>query len=445
MKSILILGAGRSAYSLINYLTDAATENDWQIVVGDKDLPALQQRFPDHPRLAKIAVDIMDKAACEKEISKASIVISMLPPRFHPLVANPCLQHGKHLLTASYVSPEMKALHEEAKEKGLVFLNEIGLDPGIDHLSAKKIIDELHEKGAKITLFKSFTGGLIAPESDNNPWNYKFTWNPRNVVLAGQGVAQFIRNDVYKYVPYHLLFQRTDDLFIEGYGEFEGYPNRNSLAYREIYDLHKIPTMLRGTLRRKGFCKSWNHFVQLGLTDDTYTMEGSEDMTYRDFINAFLPYSPSTPVEEKLAAFLGEAQDGEEMQKIAWLGLFDHTPIGMPNATPAEILQKVLEEKWKLDTTDKDMIVMQHIFEYELKGERHQLNSSLVVIGDDTNNTAMAKGVGLPLAIAATLVLQDKIKQKGVLCPIYPEIYEPILEKLEEMGIQFKESEEVLA
>jgi saccharopine dehydrogenase-like NADP-dependent oxidoreductase len=444
MKTILILGAGRSAYSLIQYLTERAQASQWHVTVGDRDLRALQSRFPDHPCLTKAAFDVMNAEQCNDAVAKADLVISMLPASFHPLVAKPCLKHGKHLLTASYVSEEMKGYHAEALSKGLVFLNEMGLDPGIDHLSAKKIIDHLHQQGAAITLFKSYTGGLIAPESDNNPWNYKFTWNPRNVVLAGQGTAKYIRNGQYKYVPYHQLFQHTDSFHIEGYGDFEGYPNRDSLQYREVYGLQGIPTMLRGTLRRKGFCNSWNTFVQLGLTDDTYAVEGSEHMTYREFLNAYLPYSPSDMLEEKLAKYLGVEVDSPEMAKLGWLGLFEREPIRLPNASPAAILQQVLERKWQLEEGDKDMTVMQHIFEYVHNGVCKQLSSSLVIIGDDVNNTAMAKGVGLPLAIAAKMLLEGRIAHRGVLRPIYPDLYEPVMEELESLGMVFQEHETVL-
>lgn len=445
MKRIVILGAGRSAYSLINYLTKHAEQHDWEVRVGDRDLKYLDSKFPDQKRLVKFAFDVMDNNQLEQAVVNSDLVISMLPARFHPQVATPCLAHNKHLVTASYVSPEMQAMHEEAKKKGLLFLNEIGLDPGIDHLSAKKVIDELKEAGAELLGFESFTGGLVAPESDNNPWNYKFTWNPRNVVLAGQGTALFMQSGRYKFIPYHRLFSTTKDITLEGYGTFEGYPNRDSLKYREIYDLQDIPTMLRGTLRKEGFCKSWNHFVQLGMTDDSYTLEDSETMTYREFINSFLPYNKTASVEEKVAKFIGEPIDGIELDKLRWLDLFSEQAIGLKNATPAQVLQQILEKKWSLEENDKDMIVMQHLFHYKLKGEEHRMTSSLVIIGDDVHDTAMAKGVGLPLAMATKLILTGKIKLTGVKRPTEKTIYEPILKELEEMGIRFEEREEALS
>lgn len=441
MHTFLVLGAGRSAYSLIHYLLDRAEATQWQVIVADRALETLNSHFLDHPYLQKQAFNVLEEEQRAAMVGKADIVISMLPARFHPLVAKTCLALRKHLLTASYVSKEMEEMAAEAKDKGLIFLNEIGLDPGIDHLSAMQVIDKLKSKGAEITSFESYTGGLVAPEYDTNPWNYKFTWNPRNVVLAGQGVAKYIAKGQYKYVPYHRLFSHTRTFSIKGYGSFEGYPNRDSLQYRDIYGLSGIPTMLRGTFRKEGYCHSWNHFVKLGLTDDTYEMEGTEQMTYRDFLNSFLPYSPAQRVEEKLAQFLGIEEHHPEIEKIAWLGLFSDTKIGLPNATPAQILQQCLENKWTLAKEDKDMIVMLHQFGYKINGERRMRTASMVIMGEDSRNTGMAQGVGLPLAIAARLLAEGKIEGRGVLYPTTPDLYNPILEELQHLGIDFEEED----
>jgi saccharopine dehydrogenase-like NADP-dependent oxidoreductase len=345
------------------------------------------------------------------------------------------------LVTASYISPELKKLNEKVTKSGLVFMNEIGLDPGIDHMSAMQVIDRIRDKGGKILLFESFCGGLVAPEFDNNLWNYKFTWNPRNVVLAGQGgTAKFIQEGTYKYIPYHKLFRRTEFFEVEGYGKFEGYANRDSLNYREAYCLQDALTIYRGTMRRVGFSKAWNIFVQLGATDDTYTIEDSENMTYREFINLFLPYSPTDSVELKLRHYLKIDQDDSTWEKLVELNLFDKTrTIGIPDATPAQALQKILEDKWTLGETEKDMIVMYHKFGYELNGEKKQIDSKLVVIGEDRVHTAMAKTVGLPVAITALKILNGKITTPGVQIPISKEVYQPILKELETLGINFKE------
>ena len=284
-------------------------------------------------------------------------------------------------------------------------MNEIGLDPGIDHMSAMQIIDRLKNTGAKMLLFESFCGGILAPESDNNLWNYKFTWNPRNVVLAGQGgAAMFIQEGTYKYIPYHKLFRRTEFLKVNGSGDFEAYANRDSLKYRNVYGLNDIPTMFRGTIRKVGFSRAWNIFVQLGMTDDSYTINHSEKMSYRDFVNLFLSYSPSDSVELKLRSYLKIDQDDLMWAKLVELDLFNPTKkIGIQNATPAQMLQKILQDSWTLTEDDKDMIVMQHLFGYEINGEKKQIESSFVVKGENQTYTAMAKTVGLPVAIAANV------------------------------------------
>lgn len=282
----------------------------------------------------------------------------------------------------------------------------------------------------------------MAPESDNNPWHYKFTWNPRNVVLAGQGTAKYIENGTYKYIPYPQLFRRTETFQIDGFGSFDGYANRDSLSYREPYGLQNIPTMLRGTLRRPGYCQAWQVLVQLGLTDDTYALEDAAHMTYRALVESLLPASsPGTNLKEKVATYVGLAPEAEELRLVEWTGLFDEVPIGLENATPAQALEKLLVQKWKLSPGDKDMIVMLHQFEYELKGARKKLTSSLVVLGDDEVHTAMAKTVGLPVGIATKLLLEGKLPAKGVVVPLQAELYEPILEELEQFGVRFTEQE----
>jgi len=363
----------------------------------------------------------------------------MLPASLHITVAKDCISLVKNLVTASYVSPEIADLDEKAKQAGVLLLNEIGLDPGIDHMSAMQVIDDIKENGGELTSFKSFCGGLVHPDYDTNPWNYKFTWNPRNVVLAGQGTAQYIKQGKYKYIPYTKLFERTEVMEVLDAGEFEGYANRDSLGYRAAYGLEDIPTLFRGTLRRKGYCKAWNMFVQLGMTDDTYKVENSENLSYRDFINLFFPYNNELSVEEKLCSYLNLSQDSEEFRKIEWLGVFTDTIVGLKDASPAQILQKICEEKWTLGVEDKDMIVMQHQFEYVQNGEQKKLNSSLLVFGDDPRYTSMAKTVGLPVAIAAKLILNGKINSTGVKIPTTKDIYIPVLKELEENGINFIE------
>lgn len=443
MRQILIIGAGKSTSVLISYLLNKSEAENLFLTIGDLDIEQAAKLSQNHERCKAIVLDVFNKESRESAIKNADIVISMLPARFHIEAAKDCIKYKKSLVTASYVSKEMRALDAEVKENGLVFMNEIGVDPGIDHMSAMKVIDSIHDKGGKMILFESFTGGLVAPESDTNLWNYKFTWNPRNVVVAGQGgVAEFIQEGKYKYIPYHRLFRRTEFLHIDGYGKFEGYANRNSLDYRSIYGLEDIHTLYRGTIRRVGFSKAWNMFVQLGLTDDTYTMQDTMNMSYRDFINSFLPYSPTDTVELKLRHNLKIDQDDSMWEKLLELDLFNKDKkIGLKNATPAQALQKILSDKWTLEEHDKDMIVMYHKFGYELNGERKQIDSTMVLIGDDQTRTAMAKTVGLPVAIATLAILNKKITTPGVQIPITKEVYTPILKELESHGITFNEKE----
>ena len=443
MRNILIIGAGRSASSLIKYLLEKSTQENLHLTIGDLSLELAQRKTNNHSNATPIALDINNVEQRQSEIQKADIVISMLPAHMHIDVAKDCVTFKKNMVTASYVSGAMQSLDEEVTANGLIFMNEIGLDPGIDHMSAMKVIHEIEEKGGKMILFESFCGGLVAPESDNNLWNYKFTWAPRNVVLAGQGgAAKFIQEGKYKYIPYHKLFRRTEFLEVEGFGKFEAYANRDSLKYRSVYGLDDILTLYRGTIRRVGYSKAWNMFVQLGMTDDTYVMENSETMTYRDFINSFLPYSPTDSVEMKTRLQLGIEQDDIMWDKLLELDLFNPTKIvGLKNASPAQILEHILNDSWTLQPKDKDMIVMYHKFGYEINGEKKQIDSKMVCIGDDQTYTAMAKTVGLPVAMATIQILNGKIKTPGVQLPINKEVYLPIIKELEEFGVIFKETE----
>lgn len=441
MRTILIIGAGRSASSLIQYLMAKSEKEQLHLIIGDLSLELAQKKTNNHPNATPIALDIFNAQQRQEAIQKATIVISMLPAHLHIEVAKDCVLFQKHMVTASYISEAMQALDAEAKAKGLIFMNEIGLDPGIDHMSAMKVIDEIKEKGGKMLLFESFCGGLVAPESDTNIWNYKFTWAPRNVVLAGQGgAAKFIQEGAYKYIPYCNLFRRTEFLEVEGYGRFEAYSNRDSLKYRSVYGLDDVLTLYRGTIRRVGFSKAWNMFVQLGMTDDSYVMEGSEAMTYRQFVNSFLPYHPTDSVELKMRHILKIDQDDIMWDKLVELDLFSRIKkVGLKNATPAQILEKILSDSWTLQPEDKDMIVMYHKFGYEWNGITSQIDSKMVCIGDDQMYTAMAKTVGLPVAMATLLILNGKIQTSGVQLPIQKEVYEPILKELESYGVVFNE------
>ena len=442
MKKIIIFGAGRSSTSLIDYLLSIAEEQQIFITLLDYNEELAKSKIHNHKFGDAHFIDANNQNERLQFIRDLNLVISMLPAHMHLGIVKDAINEKVHVITPSYVTDEIRSLDVAAKNNDVLILNEMGLDPGIDHMSAKKIIDEIEDNGGELTGFESFTGGLVAPESDDNPWNYKFTWNPRNVVLAGQGgAAKFIQEGKYKYIPYNKLFRRTEIIEIEGYGKFEGYANRDSLRYRSVYGLNEIPTMFRGTLRKIGFCRAWNVFVQLGLTDDSYVIEGSEHMTNRDFINSFLAYNPHDSVELKLRHYLGIEQDDYIWEKLVWLGLFDDKKIGLKNATPAQILQKILQDKWSLTEEDKDMIVMWHKFNFSHQGVDKEIRSHMVYIGKDSQFTAMSDTVGLPLGIAAKLLLNGKIKDRGVKLPIEREIYQPVLSELEQLGMAFEEKE----
>ena len=443
MRKILVIGSGKSTSYLIKYLLDKSISENLHITIGDIHIEHAKKLIDNNENAKVITLDVFNEVSRIQAIKNADIVVSMLPARFHIEVARNCITYKKHMVTASYISPEMQALDDDTKASGLVFMNEIGVDPGIDHMSAMQVLDKIRAKGGKIILFESFTGGLVAPESDTNLWNYKFTWNPRNVVVAGQGsAAKFLQEGTFKYIPYNRLFRRTEFLEVDGFGRFEVYANRDSLKYQSVYGLDTIKTLYRGTMRRVGFSRAWNIFVALGMTDDSYTIDDSENMSYRDFVNAFLPYSPTDSVELKLRHALKIDQDDIVWDKLVELDIFNaKKQVELKKATPAQILQKILMDSWTLEANDKDMIVMYHKFGYELNGKKHQIDANMVVVGEDQTYTAMAKTVGLPVAITTLAILNKKITTPGVQIPITKEIYEPILKELKDFGIQFNEIE----
>lgn len=439
-RKVLVIGAGRSSSSLIRYLHENAAELDITIRIGDIDPEVAKAKVNGHERGEGFGFDALNAEARRAEIQQADLVISMLPARWHLHVAEDCIEFGIPVITPSYVSSEMQQLDSLAKSKGVLVLCEVGVDPGIDHMSAMRVIDHLRAKNAQITRFESFTGGLVAPESDDNPWHYKFTWNPRNVVLAGQGgSAKFQQEGRLKYIPPYKVFQRVKDIEIREHGDFEGYANRDSLKYKAIYGLEDLATIYRGTLRRRGFSEAWDVFVQLGMTLDDYKMESSEKLTNRQFVNSFLPFDEERTVEEKLQRYL--SLSSSIMKRLAWLDLFEDTPIPLTDVSPAQILQYILEQKLSLAPGDKDMIVMWHRFDYKLDGEIHELHSSMVTIGEDHTYTAMSNTVGLPVAIAAKMILNGRIDLTGVQLPTTPAIYDPILDELNTLGIVFNEYE----
>ncbi len=441
MKKILVLGAGLSSSSLIQYLLKNARKENWQIMVADTNIEAAKSRVGKSKLGTPHALNILDENRRAALIKKSDIVISLLPPQLHHLIAQNCIALKIPMVTASYVSEEMRRLHPLALKAGILILNEVGLDPGIDHLSAMEMIHQVHEKGGKVTAFESYCGGLVAPEYDNNPWHYKFTWNPRNVVLAGQATAKYLDNGLLKLIPPSRIFAQTKQIKVKGHGTYDAYANRDSLSYIEPYGIGSAQTVLRGTLRGKGFCESWQQLVSLGLTDDSYELIQPEKLSYRDLLCSLIPNANTHNLEDEICTFLGLKKSAKAFKNIQWLGLFEPKAIGLPKATPAQALQKLLQEKWMLQKEELDQIVMKHELSYQLKGNHYKMEASLVVKGDNQTHTAMAKTVGLPMGIAAKLILQGKIKVSGVQIPISKEFYQPILKELNTLGISFKHSE----
>jgi saccharopine dehydrogenase (NADP+, L-glutamate forming) len=444
MKSILIIGAGRSSNALIRYVLEKSSQYNWFVTVADADPAMAEAKVGQHPNGRATWLDVTKINDRRELIGRADVVVSLLPAHLHLEVAHDCIKLKKHLITASYVSQEMYRLGDEARDRELIFMGEMGLDPGIDHMSSMQKINEIKAKGGKLLSFKSFTGGLVAPEHDNNPWHYKFTWNPRNVVLAGQGTAQYLQDGKMKFIPYSRLFSELWHIEVPELGPFEVYANRDSLLYREQYGLEDIPTILRGTIRYPGFCKAWNALVQIGLTDADFPILESAGLTYHNLMEALAPGGQGS-VKERIARLIDEDPDSEIMQKLEWLGLFRKTRIGIDNATPAYILEQILLDKWKLDPQDNDMIIMQHEFIYELDGQRRKATSSLVMKGEGQDDTAMSRLVGLPMGIFVRLVAEGKIYSKGVQIPVLEEVYEPVLAELQEYGVVFQEHEEILS
>ena len=421
MKQIVLFGAGKSATCLIDYLIKLTSENGWEVTVADGDIVTAKSKIGDAKTANAVSLNVEDDDARQILVKKADVVISLLPPSLHFLVARDCVTMNKNLLTASYVDDKIKSLEETINQKRLLFLCEMGLDPGIDHMSAMEIINRIQNEGGTITSFKSHTGGLIAPESDDNPWHYKISWNPRNVVLAGSAGAVYKENGVVHNKKYETLFDGCMKINLDGIGDLAYYPNRDSLSYIPIYNLDSAKTFIRTTLRYPSFCNAWKPIVAAGLTNDKNNIDPA-GLSVRKWS------LPVTPVINE-----------ENYQQLQFLGLFDDLPVPQSAKNSADILQYLLETKLAMKQQDKDMIVMIHELEYEMGNKTHSIRSSLIVKGEDSLRTAMAKTVGLPLGIAANLILKGKIKLTGLHIPILPEIYEPVLAELKKHAIQFEE------
>ncbi|NBV10774.1 MAG: saccharopine dehydrogenase [Chitinophagia bacterium] len=432
-QTILIIGAGKSATVLIQYLQQKAVENDWFILLADGDEAVAKYKWNNAPNGTALGIDIENELDRQNLVQKADIVVSMMPAQLHFLVAKDCLTFRKPLFTASYVDDNMRSIAEEIESKQLLFLCEMGLDPGIDHMSAMAIIDKIHEKGGKITSFKSHCGGLVAPESDDNPWHYKISWNPKNIILAGKAGAIYLEDGATVTKNYTRIFDQTPMVNLSGIGHLAYYPNRNSLSYIDTYHLHGVQDFVRTTLRYPAFCTGWNAIVQLHLTDEK-VINLAPNTTVQ---NWFETHIQQNGLEQILIKF---TQDPVIKNQLEFIGLYDSTIIPTQFNTNASILQWLLEIKWKLKTTDKDLVVMLHEIEYSIGTRQFKLDSSMVLTGEDAINTAMATTVGLPLAMGVCAYLKGEIQMTGLHIPIDARIYQPILKSLAEEGIVFEET-----
>ncbi|MBC7886933.1 MAG: saccharopine dehydrogenase NADP-binding domain-containing protein [Ferruginibacter sp.] len=423
MKKILLFGAGKSSTVLIDYLIAEARENNWFIIIADVNKEQIVGKTNNSAFTEAVQTDITDDLQRSALIQQAAIVISMMPPALHFLIAKDCVEYGKNLLTASYLDASIKSLQTEIHIKKLLFIVEMGLDPGIDHMSAMRIIDDIKARSGVIISFKSHCGGLVAPENDDNPWHYKISWNPRNVVMAGKAGAAYKLAGEIKYEPYETVFSNCPQVDIDGLGSLAAYPNRDSLSYLPIYELEHTATFLRTTLRYPAFCVGWNAIVLSGLANDAAILN-TEGLTFSKWSAAVVPFV-----------------NDDNKTLLRFLGLFDEVPVPSTAKTSADILQFLLETRLMMQPGDKDMVVMMHEIAYEYCGVTTKIESSLVIKGEDHLRTAMAKAVGLPLGIAAKLILNGTIQLTGIHLPTIKEIYDPVLIELEKAGICFIEKE----
>lgn len=446
MKNILVIGAGRSSTAVINYLLEQAKTHQWFVTVADAKPEQALKKVNNHPNGRGTWLEVLNPNDRKDIMMRADVVVSLLPPQLHYRVARDCIKYNKKLVTNAYINRDLYRLNPEVINAPLFFMGEMGLDPGLDYFSAQKLVNEVREKGGKITSLRSFAGGLMDSPSDN-PWKYKFSWNPRNMILSGQGISQYQIKGKYKYMSYDRLFKNPIPVEVPELGEMESYANRDSLLFREEYGLDNIPTLKRSTLRQKGFCEAWDALIRLGLTDDTYPILESDKMTYRDLLEAYLVglQDGNTSLKDRIAQALGEEINSSVMERLDWLGLFDRRKINLKRATPARILGKLLEEKWKLGPEDRDMVVMMNVVKYRLKGKNYKHTNYMILKGEgEGEDTAMSKVIGLPVGICVRLLMEGKIPEKGIQVPITKEFYEPALEELKKYGIEFKDKIEII-
>ncbi|MBN2710789.1 MAG: saccharopine dehydrogenase NADP-binding domain-containing protein [Calditrichaceae bacterium] len=443
MKRLLVLGAGKSSPYLITYLLERAKEYDWFVTVADYDLELAKSRVGSHPRGEAIQFDVNNSDQRSAQIKKADVVLNILAPRFQHVVALTCVRFGRHMISVSYEDLRIRDIEEDANRKGVLILTEIGLDPGIDHMAAAELIERIKQKGGIIKSFESYGGGLPAPDSISNPFKYVISWNPRNVVMAGENGAQYLEKGQIKIIPWHNVFRRTWNLEIEGLGLMEAYPNRDSLNYRERYGFSEAETVVRGTIRYPGWSETWFHIMRLGWPNETLRIPDLENRTYAEVTEMFLPLNVSgNSLEKRVAGYLDISPTGSIMEKMRWLGLFSDEKTGKPLNTSAEVLTDLISEKLKLMPDMRDMVILLHrlLVRYPEENNREEeITSTMVNYGEKAGFSSMAKSVGLPAALVAKLLLTRNLPLTGCHIPTHPDIYKPVLKELAEAGIAFKE------
>ncbi|MFC2165567.1 saccharopine dehydrogenase C-terminal domain-containing protein [Acidobacteriota bacterium] len=433
MKIILILGAGLVAKPLVRYLLD---QPGFKITVADEIVSKAEELINNHPRGMSKSLNVKEEETLRDEVKKADLVISMLPYTYHTLVAKSCIEFKKQMVTASYVSDEMKSLDAQAKGAGIIILNELGLDPGIDHMEAMRIIHEVEDKGGEITSVTSYCGGLPAPEANTNPYGYKFSWSPIGVLLASKNSARYLKDGEVVNIASEDLFNNYLVMPIEGLGDFEGYPNRDSIPYIDLYGIQSTKTMLRGTLRNLGWCLTLKKIVDLGILDQEE--KDWTGCTYLEFMRRIVNAPQGTDVKNAVSSYLSIGEGSDTIKRLEWLGLFsdDIVPVGKGGAI--DVLAAKMIEKMSFEEGERDMIVLEHTFEVVYPdGQREKITSTLIDYGIPHGDSAMARTVGLPTAIGTKLVLEGKINRTGVHIPVLTDIYMPILEELKGLNIAF--------
>lgn len=445
MKNVLILGAGQSSPYLISYMLNESEKYDWKVTVADYNYDAAIEKIGNHPNGKAVQFDVNDETLRNKLIEEADVVVNLLAPPFQFLIASDCLKHGKSVISASYENKKVAALNNEAKEKGILILNEMGLDPGIDHMSAMSLIQKIHDEGGFVTSFISYGSAVPAPEVKSNPLNYCITWNARNVVMAGEMGAIYLEEDKIKMIPYSQLFNSTNEVEVDGVGKMEAYPNRDSVVYQDIFQLEKVKTMIRGTLRFPGYSELWSQIVKLGIPNEGLEIPKLSQMTYSQFTEMFVPLNTNgVKLEERVANFLKISPTGVIMDKLKWLGLFDNKIIGGNIKTSAGVMQKILSDKLPLPKGERDMVILMHelVAEFPKENKKRKYISTLVDYGEPNGITSIAKTVGAPAAIAAKLILLNELPVTGTHIPTHPIIYTRVLKELEALKLKFDEKVE---